>query len=97
MTPGDSQLGQSTIPNDMNSSRGNGDFWKERSPILMPVSARFFQSHPGFGGPNHSKKYFETRGCFRREHYGARYLKGFKTATSKCAKSRSFRVAMVRP
>ncbi|PYU84336.1 MAG: hypothetical protein DMG50_05135 [Acidobacteria bacterium] len=42
MTPGDSQLGQSTIPNDMNSSRGNGDFWKERSPILMPVTARFF-------------------------------------------------------
>jgi hypothetical protein len=23
----------------------------------------------------------------RRKHYGARYLKGFKTATSKCAKS----------
>ena len=32
-----------------------------------------------------------------REHYGARYLKGFKTATSKCPKSRSFRVATVRP
>ncbi len=32
-----------------------------------------------------------------REHYGVRYLKGFKTATSKCAKSRSFRVATVRP
>ncbi len=26
----------------------------------------------------------------RRGHYGARYLKGFNTATSKCAKSRSF-------
>jgi len=32
-----------------------------------------------------------------REHYGVRYLKGFKTATSKCLKSRSFRVATVRP
>jgi len=32
-----------------------------------------------------------------REHYAVRYLKGFKTATSKCAKSRSFRVATVRP
>ncbi len=34
---------------------------------------------------------------FRHEHYDARCLKGFKTATSKCAKSRSFRVATVRP
>src|SRR6266404_6782770 len=32
-----------------------------------------------------------------REHCGVRYLKGFTTATSKCAKSRSFRVATVRP
>ena len=32
-----------------------------------------------------------------REHLGGRYLKGFQTATSKCAKSRSFRVATVRP
>jgi hypothetical protein len=31
------------------------------------------------------------------KHYGTLCLKGFKTATSKCAKSRSFRVATVRP
>jgi hypothetical protein len=31
------------------------------------------------------------------KHYDARCLKGFKTATSKCAKSPSFRVATVRP
>ena len=33
----------------------------------------------------------------RRKHYSTLCLKGFKTATSKCAKSRSFRVATVRP
>jgi hypothetical protein len=33
----------------------------------------------------------------RYKHYDARCLKGFKTATSKCAKSRSFRVTTVRP
>jgi hypothetical protein len=34
---------------------------------------------------------------FRHKHYGTLRLKGFETANSKCAKSRSFRVAMVRP
>jgi hypothetical protein len=33
----------------------------------------------------------------RRKHYRTLCLKGFKTATSKCAKSRSFRVDTVRP
>jgi hypothetical protein len=34
----------------------------------------------------------------RRKHYNSTFgLKGFKTATSKCAKSRSFRVDTVRP
>ena len=42
MTPRDLQLGQSTIPNDMNSSRGNRGFLEGKEPILMPVTARFF-------------------------------------------------------
>jgi hypothetical protein len=46
--------------------------------------------------PGHVHQPIKAR-TLRREHYGARYLKGFKTATSKCAKSRSFRVATVRP
>jgi hypothetical protein len=33
----------------------------------------------------------------RHKHYGALCLNGFKTARSKCEKSRSFRVATVRP
>jgi hypothetical protein len=42
----------------------------------------------------------ESKACvklLRRKHYSTLCLKGFKTATSKCAKSRSFRVATVRP
>ncbi len=62
----------------------------------MPVTARFFSPIQDLEDRTILKN-TSKRECFRREHYGARYLKGFKTATSKCAKSRSFRVAMVRP
>src|SRR6266853_5907037 len=37
-----------------------------------------------------------SRRVLRRKHYSTLSLKGFKTATSKCAKSRSFRVDTVR-
>jgi hypothetical protein len=60
MTPGDSQLGQPTIPTDMNSSRGNRGYLEGKKLHSDARDCAFFQSHAGFGGRNHSKKYFET-------------------------------------
>src|SRR6266446_8986338 len=58
---------------------------------------QFFASKSGHRfDPDHIHQPNQCEGAWR-EHYGVRYLKGFKTATSKCAKSRSFRVATVRP
>src|SRR6267143_2020599 len=65
MTPRDLRLGQSTIPNDMNSSRGNRGFLEGKEPHSDSRDCAFFQSHAGFGGPNHSKKYYETIALLR--------------------------------
>ena len=44
MTPRDLQLGQSTIPNDMNSSRGNRGFLEGKEPHSDARDCAFFQS-----------------------------------------------------